>query len=233
MMKSWFNRLLKWLRKKTGPSGYTETNQGSFQSPSAPTTLSKGSLHRSTKTLRLNLFIRCLVNKEFECLIISGQHTVVEIMEAWDDVFFEYCELLKGDDSDYLLSLTKKITLLEIDISYVDGALMILEKEWDEELAQKLNSMLFKVRQDNSESFEMCRGRLKRKLHDLSDLHDEYKKYLSTKEGKAPTEEDFEKLLIVLSKYQGYPINSEEITVYKYIMILNNYISHFKNKVNA
>ncbi len=224
---------MKLQDKKTEPLQSTELPKETLPlSPQEPKT---GTLHRTCKTLPLYNFIECYCNNDLNYLIISGTATKVELQDAWEEVYLEYTSLIKNEKSSYLFDLEKRITLLEYHIKYIDHAKMFLHYGYDEEIANEVRGMGYKLNaefgsQDYFKQLDLMVSRCKTRIFELGELEEEFKRLLNTVEAKPQNEEDLNITIAMLSKHQGYHINKKETTVLEFCSILNLYLKEIAHR---
>jgi len=191
-------------------------------------------LRRTCKEISLADYKTCNFGKDYKSIIISGEPTEQELITAWEDVFFDYHSYLKSDDSSYSVLMNRDISLLIWHTTFVKKAIESLRLEYDIEIVEALRTEGYyeNYEEPDRDKLEAIHNRIlslcKTKEFELETLQDEYARYLKEKDGGSDTtEEDFDKNIIMLSKYQGYPIDEEKTTAYKYVMIYNGYIADF------
>lgn len=227
---------LKEQQQKILPSGSTEMLKDSYALPMDQDIPLSVSLHRSCKTLSIAGFKQAHCNNDLSPLIIEGTPTPDELKDAWDEIVFEYATLFKNEDSQYLFELSQRISLLKIHIGFVDYAVVLLRAKFnsegntDHEILNELNTLGYDIQFDesNPQAYIQALNRIvslcKTNVFDLEEQEKEYNRLNKTTEGKKQSEEDFDANIMMLSKYQHFPIDEEKVTVYKYAIIFNNYM---------
>lgn len=205
------------------------------------------SLHTSCKTLSLARFIPAYCNSNYSGLIISGEPTQEELQAAWNEILFDYSALIKNENSDYIFRLAKEIALTHWHITYVDNCCRmggedtlagILHFRYDEDLIKELKKLGYKLTatfgtEKYFDQLSMINSLCKTKLFDLDELTQEHDRLVKTKSGKKQTEDEFMSTIIMLSKHQGYDIDAETTTVYKFTVIFNNYLTYKKIEIKS
>jgi hypothetical protein len=192
-------------------------------------------LHRSCKTLLLEPFIQAQSNNDLSGLVISGEPTPEDIQAAWEEILADYGCYVKSEDTDYTLGLSRQICLLQEDIHVIECAILTLRHGYDAEIAQVLRSLgLFRVKYEEQDpvkyqkeldrAFDLATS----KVVKLKETMAELERFQKTKEGKALSEDEWNSSVAMLSKHQGYYIDTEKITVYKYLMIYNNFTAEYE-----
>jgi hypothetical protein len=214
--------------KQENKSGSTGTNTEDYVSP-VKESPSSYLLHLSCKTLTIGAFIEAYCNNDLSVLIISGNNVPDEnLKNAWDEILFEYSSLIANSESNYLLSLQKKMSILRADITYVENAVAILKIRFIQEIADELISMGF-IGDYSEPNLHLQLTRVislsKNKVVELGELDEEFNRLNSTANGKKQTEEDFNKTIVALSKYIGYRIDKEVVKVDEFAAVFGLYIS--------
>lgn len=230
-------------RQKISLLDSTEQKKEFLPLPQGPDTRLSGSLHRSCKTLNLAGFKKAYCNGQIrEALVIQEPATDEEVFEAWNEIITEYATLLKTDESGYLFDLAKQISILRDHIYFVDNAIYVLlqkfehHRETDAEIIEELNKLGYDVNTDTSNpeayvnQLNRCISLCKTNVFDLEELENQYNRLKNTSEGKKQSEEDIDANIMMLSKYQHYPIDEDKVSVYKYIIILNNFLAEARIK---
>ena len=227
---------LKEQQPKISPLDSTETLKDSYALPMDQVTQSSASLHRTCKTLSITGFKTAYCNNDLRALIISGTPTDNELKDAWDEIVFEYATLFKNEDSQYLFELSQRISLLKIHIAFVDYAVVLLrakyqsEEQTDQDILNELNALGYDISFDENypEEYVKSLNRIvslcKTNVFDLEEQQKEYDRLNKTTGGKKQSEEDFDANIMMLSKYQHFPIDEDKVSIYKYAIIFNNYM---------
>lgn len=233
-----FNRQKKEQTKQESPSASTGTRKGtSASSPMMGTgTQSVCRLIRTLSECPIAVFKKALCAGDLSLLIISGQPTDAELMEAWNDIYFDYAAVLKSDNSDYTFNLAKDIGLLKHHLAYVEWAVLFLRLKYDQDVVEELKTIGY-FDLEFSEDPEEWQRRLNRvislakiKVHDLEMLEKDYERISKTSEGKPVTEDDFNQTVLELARFQGYRIDQVATMMDEYVSIFNNFLNDIKLK---
>jgi len=192
---------------------------------------SSGILHRSCKTLSLAAFINIYCHDAYYEL---GTGTQEQIDFAWAEIVSEWSDLMRNEKASHLISIKSQILELKKHISFVDGAYFFLTRRYDKEIVERLIKEGYpgEYPDNNMEALtkqmETVKSLCKTNIYDLWDLVEEEQRLEKNNMGAKSSEEDFVKNIMRLSKYQGYRINKNEITVFEYANIHNNFIDEIK-----
>lgn len=197
-------------------------------------------LHTSIDDLLLSKFIACLCKQEYTQLVIDGEATLPDLLEAWSNLYAQFLDLMGDSESEYMLQLQKEIGLLTFKISTVQSILEVLWIIHDDRLVEVLKAFGFdtrKLTRDNGEyRKELTRisNRLAKFRLRLQERTNELIAYQDSKgegeEKETINETYFTKQLARLSRFQGYRLRANEITVAEFGAVFKEYLNHFKAK---
>lgn len=235
--ESYMSRLWNWRRKAAGGLPSTETNldnSHSSQPAKQEVTQSSNTYHQSCRTLTYDRFVEILITGNLRWLAISGNPSEKELASAWQIISAEYSELVKTEKSEDIFKVWHKIIYTQFKINFLEVSLGILKDRYDLDIAAAVAQWgydLVMPLEDRGNYLKQIYGiemEAKLLIVLLNQYHNEYK-LLNNEDGKAEvirTIKDYEKDLAILSRFQGYRIKMEEITVLAYCSIVNNYIDH-------
>lgn len=215
---------------KTEQSDYTEMNTENsvLQQEAKP---APALLHRTCKTILLQSFIEVFCNNDLSFLVISGEPAQSELIDAMQELIFDWATLINSEDSNYVNELKKSLGMLEAEINFINEAIPLLKIQVkyrciDPELIVGVNSLGYYLPGKPKEhELELVYSLSKRKVFDYNELAEEYERLTKTKEGKKQTEEDFMKTVAAISKYCGFRINTKETTALEFAAMFNNYLA--------
>lgn len=216
--------MFSFLNQKTATTTGKKSRQGRR-------VLSPLKLYLSCDKLPLDIFLKCYVQKDLTALIIEGKATGDQLAQAWASIYYEYIDLSESTESKFVYSLQKEITLLSDEIRNVETCIFYLSSEMlpyhaqQEDLKKVLKGYNYKLSAEHTDQQLMgIIGRLAPKKTQLESRIKELENYTSSTSEETPTYKQFEKILLRLSKHQGYSIRSKDITVTQYALLLNDYI---------
>lgn len=182
--------------------------------------------HLTCKTLDVARFKECYCNGD---LTVLGEAPQEVLQEVWNNILFEYAALIKTENSEYLLEIGRKIALLQADLTYIESAVVYLKQQHDAEIALHLANIGYPLPENYTHTdLDGVISRAKRLLFDLEELSDEYNKLTNAQQGGKQTEDEFDELLAVLSKHQGYRIIPQTTMVNEFCSIFNIYLKQSK-----
>lgn len=235
-MSRHFKKLYSWLKSKIRPSRSTGTPKGipaSSLQTNQQDIQSTATLHRTCQ-LPLDGFIKAHCRGDFSGLIISGDPSNQEILDAWNEIVFEFSGLIKSESTEAQVSLAREIGLLQHHLKYVECACVLLSQRYDIDVINELIRMGYDGEYPEQDpvamkrQLERVKSLSKTYYYDLDQLFDQYARTMKTQEGKKQSEEDFVKNLAMLSKYQGYRLDRFTLTTEEYAIIFSNYLNEFK-----
>lgn len=145
-------------------------------------------------------------------------------IENWDEVYSEYAMLSNDPKQVRLLNILKDISVLSNKITLIEGIAQQLSRKFNQELADILKSYGFPIKESPTyqNDLQMIITRAKsmviRKNDRLKDLEN-----MNSGAGERPKKSDFDNLLVELSKFMTFRIDSKVVTVSEFCAILNKY----------
>jgi len=176
--------------------------------------------------ITMDKFIECLVNKNYSCLILSGQYLSEELERIWTDVFYEYCDLTNSKDYQLMLKYMKSISINEAKLTVINLCLIVLSHSYNQECVDLLKKYGYNYKFDESdnESFlkdlQNVQNTSKMAVINLQNDRKQLEK-ITDKKQSSIKESDFDKIFISLSKYMGYPVRKRDLTVSEYCSMIN------------
>lgn len=227
-------KLFNWRMKQNSGMQSTQTNVE--ESKSSVTTLSTdiplpALFHRSCKTLLYDTFLNIIDSGSLSLLVIHGQPSIEELVEAWGDILQEHSELIKSNKTQSISDLFKKITYTEWKIVFLEKGLWLLKHEYNEKIATDIANMGYDliVANDDRETYLRQIYGVETDAKFLIVQLNQYKTEYSIlcpkdQQVKTLTLIDYERDIAILSKFMGYRINKKEITVFEFDGIVNYYL---------
>lgn len=226
------------LKRRKNQKGSTSWKK---KQPAQPASSQPTELYLTCSQLPLDKFINCLIDGDKSQLVIKGSASDDQLIEAWNLIYIEYIQLNQSNESLYVIRMESEIALLNDEINRVSEIIYLLTPEMVPFCDGRENELLailhyYGYRQTinfNSDYSKVLIGiqsklapkklRLQSRLNELGD----YKKAQQT--GK-PDRSIFEKNLIRMSRFMGYPLRAKEITVAEYVMIFKDCFSANENQ---
>lgn len=190
-------------------------------------------LHTSCDTLLLADYIKCQIDNNLDALVIEGNPTEAEKLRAWTYITEQYYDLSADKQANYELKLCAEIESLNFKIVAIQEAVEIMRKYRNADLVDMLHKLGFRFpfNHKNEKEYEKDLQRvLSRAKTFVVEVNDRTAQLEKLNEGKAPgqtvTRAYYDNALATLSKFNSYEINENNITVSRYIAILNVYVAH-------
>lgn len=174
----------------------------------------------------LDVFIDALVNKNLGRLVIYGKATYKQINDAWEQLFTEYCELSGSPQYQRLVNLSREIGGLQSKLLSIRLCVRVLGYRYSARAVSTLKRFgyNYKFNPLDAEGYVRDLKAVMIKSRSVEIALDqslaEYEKLLKESDGKSLTEDDFQRVLIELSKFMGFRINAKEITVSEYVAMI-------------
>lgn len=175
-------------------------------------------------------------------LIISGQPTNKQLQEAWVEIRSEYAESIKTQKTTIVFDLYKKIIYTQWKMFALESLIFQLEEEFEEEAAMMLVELGFDLIENLTDrvaylkQLEGVRIEANVLIVMLNQYVLEYEAAVNedaVNTSGQPVELDSDKELAALSRFQGYRINKNKITVAEFIAIVNSFLDYIKNNKNG
>lgn len=228
---------LRWLSTRKEKNGNTAK-----PNPSSPQDTRSPRLYTYITDLPLNRYIDCVVDGNLAALIIKGMPAEEDLQQAWFGIQQQYADVIGDAEHKFYISLLSEVSHLSALYAAIQNGLNILEKIWFPPLVLQINKALgsnFKFDHEDPISYisdirkatSRSKG-IKLKL-DLKLAH--FESIRNRHEGKIekPTREYFQSILITLSDFSKYPIESTRITTFEFadrIRRFNTYCEKVKTK---
>lgn len=200
--------------------------------------------YRKCSELPLSVFLKVMLTSDVTHLTISGKPTIEELEEAYQIIHEEYLTLSESLEYQQMISLIKEIAINENKYNMIIMAVRVLRVVYDEKIASEIKSYGYNLsHKDVSETAYQKQLDVilsKSKFINLSlqkandDLQKLKKKGIESGEEK-PDEHAYDVLLADLSKYQGYYLDPDKITVTHFLSVMKRYkqsIENLKQKQN-
>ncbi len=161
-------------------------------------------------------------------------------MEAWGNIQEEYSDSIKHGKGKGVFEAGKALVYNQWKLNFVALCLEALKTEYDVSIAERLSSLGYDFIADTEDKEAYLKqiyaveGEAKFLIVQQNALYKEYQKLTGT--NNAPVKRsliDFEKELRILSKYMGYSIKKEQITVVEFCSIVNAYVDEMESLKKA
>ena len=186
--------------------------------------LYRSELIQSCSELPLSIFIRCLLHHDYSGLVLKGNPCEEKIVKTWENIYQEYIELSDNHYFKKLIGLYKDIGELQSRVYAVEIGLFLLANGRNQLVINNLNKLGYK-RKWTEETYQSDLENIKSRINSAKLMLKIKEKQIDElmKENRKPIKEsDFDKALTIMSKYQGYRISKEDITVSEFIYIQYN-----------
>jgi len=189
----------------------------------------QSNLYRHCFDTPLSVFIEVLITGDLNLLIKSGKPSSLEISNAWENLFSEYCELVRAPRYVQVLNLSKEIGALTSKLLTIRACLSILAYRHSAKAVYILESFGYKAnwsREDMNQlakELESISTRSKSIEIALAQKKAEYDKLINEGSKNELTREKFASVLLDLSKFMGFQVKAEQVTVLEYTAMLKKY----------
>jgi len=186
-------------------------------------------IYTTCSDLPLIRFIRCVCDSDLKQLVIEGEVSPEELIDGWQSIYQEYIELSGAAGNDYQLKLTAEISQLFIKYTTITEAVELSRKYRYDDIIKMLKSegYNFQFNHNDPESYhkdlDRVLSRAKSLLVQKEQKEGQLAKMQEGQKGEKITRAYFDNRLNALSIHYKHHINEHEITVSRYVGLLNQY----------
>jgi len=174
----------------------------------------------------LSKFIDCMVDDNIYALVITGHPSIEQLQLAWAQINQEYADVMGDNEHRMFVSVYRDIKVLETTLKLIHWLVDQLREVYYVEFANRLNALLntrFKFDHTKPEQYfnelTRCINRSKGFKIDLDLKLAQFEVMQKSRkeqgEGKKPSREYYQAILITLSDHVKYPV-SDSITVFEF-----------------
>lgn len=170
--------------------------------------------------LKMNVFINCL---------LTGKTDEVGGAEAWEEIYSEYIGLRENKSSSYILSMLKEITFLQTKVFIINKCVEVLAVTYSRDLVNELKQTGCKGRFDWSDKagysndLKAAISYSKKYKNQFEKKEKELEDYYKRHGGGVIQRKDFDIWAVTLSKFMGFRVDYDVITVSEYCVMMNQY----------
>jgi hypothetical protein len=145
--------------------------------------------------------------------------------EAWDHIFWEYCELSNNPTFRNIFQSAKDLGYIETKLTTLRLAHFVLSRRYSQSVVESLRRVNCHCEFPINDTVKYMADLRKVENHIRAAMMDQSIRIAEQEQAKArekksvATEEKFTEVLIVMGKFMGYRINPREITVTEFIAI--------------
>jgi hypothetical protein len=180
------------------------------------------------EVVTMDKFINCLCKQNYSCLVVSGEFSDNEKFEAWQDIFYQYCDLLNTNEYKIMLKLMKSIGINEAKLIAINLCLIVLSHNYNQECIDILKKYGYNYAYnfDDKEQYlkdlqnvqSINKGVKMNLLNDEKNLE-----RLTDKKKKQVRASDFDEIFISLNSRLkfGFKITKQNTTIAEYCSMIN------------
>lgn len=186
-------------------------------------------IYKTCSDLPLIRFIRCVCDNDLLQLVIEGEPGAEEIAEGWQSIYQEYIELSGAAGKDYQTILTAEISQLFIKYTTIAEAVELSRKYRYDEVIKMLKDEGYNFQFNHNDTaayhkdLDRVMSRAKSLLVRKEQKEGQLNKLLEGQKGEKITRAYFDNRLNALSIHYKHHVNEHEITVSRYVGLLNQY----------
>lgn len=206
----------------------------------SPENIPSGKLYQSINELPLNLFITAVVDENLSVIVVFGYPSQEEIEQAWSEINLQYSDAMGDGEYRMYLKLYKEITILSANHQCVFLLIEMLQYTYDPRLLSELNKIISTAMvldperpKEYASTLRRCFNRskaLKIEL-DLKLIQFESIKQKFTENGKKPTRDYFQSILITLTDHAKVRVD-DTISVFEFCERINRFNKHVETIKN-
>jgi hypothetical protein len=181
------------------------------------------SLLSNCKDITMDRFIDCLVNHNYSRLVISGEFSKEELKNNWNDIFYDYCDIMDSNQNKNIIKLRKDIAKNEATLMILDLVNKVLSHHYDfigDDNYNRCKNILheygyeYDFPKDDKERINQLKN-----VHSISKglalnlINDRsnYDKTVVAKQTSTVKESDFDKIFIAINKFMGSGLSIKPI----------------------
>lgn len=186
-------------------------------------------IYKTCSDLPLIRFIRCICDNDLQQLVIEGEATEDELVDGWQVLYQEYIELSGNTATDYQATLTSEIAQLFYKYTSITEAVELSRKyRYDEIILMlKKEGYNFQFNHNDPVSYhkdlDRVLNRAKSLLVQKEQKEAQLAKLQEGQQGEKISRIHFDNRLNALSIHYKHHINEHDISVGRYVGLLNQY----------
>jgi hypothetical protein len=167
-------------------------------------------------------FLKGYLDKDFTGLLKSPGKLPEGYESVWDNIFLEYLDLSDDPELNSFRELSNKIITLSALLSTINSAIDLLSRKREASVISALSVHGFTVNTSGNAddyyiSLEQIRSSIKGLQLDLLISQEQMKKLVKSHDTVKINRKYFDKLIQLVSKYQGFQVNIRKITVTEFM----------------
>lgn len=193
-------------------------------------------LYTSCYDVPMSAFISCVVDENYNALVVSGNPTPEQIQAAWDGIYEQYSELSHNTVYSEYVQRLKEHTIVFTQINGLTAGITVLRYGDYPDVIASLRKLGFSVPETplNPKKYIELIESLSRQLSGLHTrlkmLDKMLKDAVKSQQGKAAKRSDFVRAASVMSKFMGFRVDLNDITVAEYIEYQNQMIEYSRKQ---
>jgi hypothetical protein len=180
----------------------------------------------------MDRFLRCLCEKDYRALIISGEPTEAELMTSWLFIITEYNELKDIDISESKhWNASRELIRLHNHLYLLQQCIDFLTYRYSPSIAQSFRRLGYrlKVTSPNPDPAEyldqlfIAAEKAKTKYIEIQQYDKQLKDFVKQTEGNVPQYSTFEHSITLIEEMQHTVYDMSTLTVSKFVQLENKY----------
>lgn len=194
-------------------------------------------IYTSISDMPLYNFIKCLLSSDLSYMKKEkGLIKPSKLRKAWENIFAQYLEKSGNESNQVLLHSLKRYQVLVNKIKLIDSNIEMLSITYSNDIAYMMKKLGYPVneikdREKYMQQLVDISKRAKTLVFQANKIKKDLDNFNENASSESVTEDDFNEILIILSKNQGYRLDAKEITVLEFVLLLK--VNTEKNKTDG
>lgn len=186
----------------------------------------------------LSVYIDVVCNDNLKALVIKGHIPEKELNKVRTMLTIEFSELSGSSHITSTINIIRQIYLRNVQIDGLKIAAMLIQAGHYEQVIEYLKPLHIKLNNPNDDKeidrvIKQVEGKIKGKIVSIRELQKRYDALTAITDSGKPKEENYTEMLIALSKYVGFHLKKEELTLSEFAFFLKSFnkeIERLNNK---
>lgn len=181
----------------------------------------------------LSVYIDAVCNENLQGLVIDGKPSEDVLLLAKSALTIEFSELSGNSEAAIVTNLLKQMYVYLSQIQGLKICLNLIQGDRFDDVVEYLNSHNIKVLKPTNEDektklVKQIEGQIKGKSIQFDQIKKRYDKINVNASSGKPRAEYYTELLITLSKYVGYHLKKEKLTLSEFALYLKDFTKHIE-----
>ena len=185
-------------------------------------------IYEKCDTCPLSVYIDAVCNDNLKGFVISGNPPEEILQINRSALTVEFSEMSGNAEVNMITNLLKQIYLIQTKIEGLKICLKVVDVEMHPDVLDYLKKHGVRLvnpknKEEVNKLISELTGRMNGHIIRFDELKKKYDTINKASSGEKPTPEYYTSILIMLSKYMGFHLNKEKITLSYFALCLKNY----------